>query len=396
MSDKVTASLVVCIMLCGSILAFIPVVSDESSAATEREFTANKTVQIGESFSVRIDGSTSLTNTLSKKVGSFTGAPTGVSYEVTEIKGSGYGQTYSYSSVVTISGLVNVPGTYNIVLRIGYSYNYSESIVEYYKLNLTVIDPAKTVYFVDADGSTLASSQHAVTMTLPSANKSGYMFDGWYTSASGGTRVGGAGDSYTPSSNITLYAHWTEIRTNFFATVYYDANGGSGEPATQSDYIYAASPSGSATFTIPNTVPTRTYYNFLGWSTSSSASVAPYQPGGSISVAYGNEVRLYAVWSEIVPEITSSLPEVFVVVGDSWSYDVSYTPETATLSVTGASWLNVSGDRIIGTTSVSGTYDVTVIVTYGSQSDMQTFTLIVVDRLSFESAPTGSILISPA
>ena len=107
-------------------------------------------------------------------------------------------------------------------------------------------------------------------------------------------------------------------------------------------------------------------------------------------------MRLYAVWSEIVPEITSSLPEVFVVVGDSWSYDVSYTPETATLSVTGASWLNVSGDRIIGTTSVSGTYDVTVIVTYGSQSDMQTFTLIVVDRLSFESAPTGSILISPA
>ena len=47
-------------------------------------------------------------------------------------------------------------------------------------------------------------------VTLPSTNtRSGYTFQGWYTAASGGTRVGGAGSSYTVKSNTTLYAHWS-------------------------------------------------------------------------------------------------------------------------------------------------------------------------------------------
>ena len=41
-------------------------------------------------------------------------------------------------------------------------------------------------------------------------SKSGYTFQGWYTAASGGTRVGGAGKSYTVKSNTTLYAHWSK------------------------------------------------------------------------------------------------------------------------------------------------------------------------------------------
>jgi len=47
---------------------------------------------------------------------------------------------------------------------------------------------------------------------LPTPSRAGYTFDGWYTSSSGGTRVGGAGDNYTVSANITLYAHWTYSR----------------------------------------------------------------------------------------------------------------------------------------------------------------------------------------
>lgn len=34
-------------------------------------------------------------------------------------------------------------------------------------------------------------------------------FNGWYTASSGGTKVGGANSSYTPSSDTTLYAQWT-------------------------------------------------------------------------------------------------------------------------------------------------------------------------------------------
>ena len=71
------------------------------------------------------------------------------------------------------------------------------------------------------------------------------------------------------------------------------------------------------------------------------------------------------------------------------------TDRDCVISVNGASWLTVSGDIIIGMPTVSGTYNVTVTATYGNHSATQSFQLVVVDRLSFESVPTGSILVSP-
>lgn len=49
-------------------------------------------------------------------------------------------------------------------------------------------------------------TQQAVT--LPSATKTGYVFTGWYTAATGGTKVGDAGASYKPTGNVTLYGQW--------------------------------------------------------------------------------------------------------------------------------------------------------------------------------------------
>ena len=43
-------------------------------------------------------------------------------------------------------------------------------------------------------------------VTLPTPTRFGYKFLGWYTSAEGGTKITGA--TYTPTSNVTLYAHW--------------------------------------------------------------------------------------------------------------------------------------------------------------------------------------------
>ena len=47
------------------------------------------------------------------------------------------------------------------------------------------------------------------TVTLPTPTRSGYTFNGWFTAASGGTEVGDAGASYSPTGNITLYAQWS-------------------------------------------------------------------------------------------------------------------------------------------------------------------------------------------
>ena len=46
-------------------------------------------------------------------------------------------------------------------------------------------------------------------LTLPNPTRTGYTFNGWYTAASGGTKVGNAGEEYVPSADITLYAQWT-------------------------------------------------------------------------------------------------------------------------------------------------------------------------------------------
>ncbi|MBO5641060.1 MAG: Ig-like domain-containing protein [Prevotella sp.] len=48
-------------------------------------------------------------------------------------------------------------------------------------------------------------------VTLPDVTpNSNQVFTGWYTAASGGTFVGDANSSYTPTGNITLYAHYVE------------------------------------------------------------------------------------------------------------------------------------------------------------------------------------------
>lgn len=52
------------------------------------------------------------------------------------------------------------------------------------------------------------STNAAVTLPLPF--RSGYVFDGWWTQAVNGVKIGDAGESYTPDENITLYAHWTQ------------------------------------------------------------------------------------------------------------------------------------------------------------------------------------------
>lgn len=69
----------------------------------------------------------------------------------------------------------------------------------------------------------------------------------------------------------------------------YDPNGGTGAPAAQ-----VVTGRGSATFTIASGIPTKTGYSFLGWATTSSASMEQYKAGQSINIE--KDTILYAVW----------------------------------------------------------------------------------------------------
>lgn len=82
-------------------------------------------------------------------------------------------------------------------------------------------------------------------------------------------------------------------------TVSFNANGGTGAPGSQTKWY-------GTVLTLSSTKPTRTNYEFLGWSTSSTGS-AEYQPGGQ----YGADanVTLYAVWKllYVPPKFTNGL-----------------------------------------------------------------------------------------
>lgn len=54
---------------------------------------------------------------------------------------------------------------------------------------------------------------NAVSVTLPTPTKDGFLFDGWYN---GDTYVGKGGASYTPTTGVTLTAHWAEKLTPQF------------------------------------------------------------------------------------------------------------------------------------------------------------------------------------
>ncbi len=82
----------------------------------------------------------------------------------------------------------------------------------------------------------------------------------------------------------------------------YDANGGSGAPAAQmKDYNTA--------LTLSSTIPTRSGYTFLGWSTSSSATSAAYQAGGTYPASANSNTTLYAVWAvaDTAPPVISDV-----------------------------------------------------------------------------------------
>lgn len=195
--------------------------------------------------------------------------------------------------------------------------------------SVTVTIPAKTSYTVSYNmngGSGSISSQtkwHNENLTLSSTKptRSGYTFVGWNTNKNATTAQYASGATYSANAGATLYAIWKKT-----LALSYNGNGGSGVPSSQSATVYNATTSYS--FTIPATIPTRTGYDFLGWSTSASATTAAYLPSGNITIS--SNTTLYAVWK---------LKPVFVKVSGAWKSGYIYVKkdgtwkEAATVSV---------------------------------------------------------------
>lgn len=144
-------------------------------------------------------------------------------------------------------------------------------------------------------GSTAAQTKtYGVSLTLRTNGftKTGYTFKGWATSATGSVAYTN-GASYTGNAALDLYAVW-QVNTY---SVTYDANGGSGAPATQTKTY-------NVTLKLSSSAPTRTGYAFKGWATTqakANSGTVDYSAGGSYTA---NEAAiLYATWQVSAPSL---------------------------------------------------------------------------------------------
>ena len=203
-----------------------------------------------------------------------------------------------------------------------------------------------------------SSSTSTASLSLPTVSRAGYNFDGWYTAASGGSLVWKTG-SYTPSADITLYAHWTaSVGTPTFTT----------QPASKNVYRGA-----SASLTVAATVSvgTITYQwqsssNNSSWSNISGATSASYSaPTSTVGTLYYRCVATatkdgvsktstsnsasVAVAATPTPSINTQPAAKSVYVGGTASLSIAATVASGTLSYqwqssnNNSTWSNISG-----------------------------------------------------
>ena len=139
-----------------------------------------------------------------------------------------------------------------------------------------------TTYTFGSGNATLTANYNNGSITLPSATKAGHKFKGWYSNGCGTTFIGNAGESYTPTSNVTLKACYSYYA--YILDVY--PNGGTWNGTTEKTRIEPlAKPKPSiygntdytgkigSTIDIPNPIPPSGYtvsFNTNGGSSISS------------------------------------------------------------------------------------------------------------------------------
>lgn len=224
-----------------------------------------------------------------------------------------------------------------------------------------------------------------ITLSTAKPSRTGYVFQGWATSSTGGVAYG-SGATYSGNANLTLYAVW---KANTY-TVSYNANGGSGAPGNQTKTY-------DVNLTLSGTKPTRTNYNFKGWSTSSGGDVV-YAAGGTYTS--NASITLYAVWelAYTIPRITnfsvdrcdsggtSTESGTYAKVTFSWATDkavtsikIEYKQETVstwTAVTVSASGTSGSVSKIIGGSLLTDySYNIKVTVTDSLDSNDSTKTV---------------------
>ena len=130
------------------------------------------------------------------------------------------------------------------------------------------------------------------TITIPEQTpiRAGYTFAGWNTYSDGSGTQYGPGDILVGlNQDSTLYAQWTQNQNNLI----FDSNTTDDVDNLPENISYIP----GETVTVPNQLPTREDYNFVGWNTRLDGTGTSYQPGDSFTALESN-LTLYAQWEQ--------------------------------------------------------------------------------------------------
>ena len=193
----------------------------------------------------------------------------------------------------------------------------------YYKYN----DGTDSTWLTDVTDRPTAATTFTFNVNRAKLTRSGYDHIGWADKADAVTAKYTGGDPIVLTKDNptkTIYAVWMP-----FFELKYDANGGTGAPASQTRT--AAHPTvNRVTFTVPNQTPTKEGYTFKGWADSATATDAQYQPGGTVYVKHENSPKtVYAVWEGSDPIPVPSYDDLKSAIGQIQVKDVS-TPSCGT------------------------------------------------------------------
>ena len=127
------------------------------------------------------------------------------------------------------------------------------------------------------------TTETRAAVTFPSPTRTDYAFKRWNTNTSDtGTGYNG-GSTLAPTGNMTVYAIWNP-------KIAYNANGGTGAPATQTKTF-------GSTLNLQSSTPTRTGHTFSKWNSAANGSGTDYQPSQTLAANDNTAKTLYAQWT---------------------------------------------------------------------------------------------------
>lgn len=283
----------------------------------------------------------------------------------------------SFTGTYSISGNGAATKTITVTFR-NFNDDNGDSATKNVTFNVSV--PAWTSYTVtyNANGGSGAPAKQTkwkgqtLTLSTTKPTRTGYSFLGWSTSSSAISATYSSGGSYTTDAAATLYAVW---KANTY-TIKYNANGGSGAPGNQTKTY-------GVTLKLSTTKPTRDKYNFLGWSTSASATSPTYLSGANYTA--NAATTLYAVWEVAYqnPALTNVVVERCDTngnVSDSGtcglvSFDWTTWESASSIKI---DWTPTEGSTSTTTVSISGNSgNANIIFGEGSLSEESSYTVVV-------------------